>query len=68
MSTVTGPELRRERRLADVTATDVAAHMGISRQTLHVIEREAAPDPERVRQYREAVRTLSTGTEPAEIS
>jgi len=54
-----GPTLRRERRLADVTATAVAAALGVSRQTLWAIERSVDVTPERVAAYRAAVKTLS---------
>lgn len=54
-----GPTLRRERRLADVSATAVAAAMHISRQTLWAIERSVDVTPERVAAYREAVKTLA---------
>jgi transcriptional regulator with XRE-family HTH domain len=53
-----GPTLRRERRLADVSATAVAARMGVSRQTLWAIERAVEVTPERVAAYRAAVETL----------
>ena len=52
---VTGPELRKERLTADVKVTAVAARMGLSRQSVHAIENAAAPDPERVNAYRDAV-------------
>lgn len=55
MPTVTGPQLRKERLAADVKVTAVAARMRLSRQTVHTIEREAAPDPARVIAYREAL-------------
>ena len=55
----TGPSLRRERRRAEVSATAVAAAMGLSRQTLWTIERSATVDPDRVTAYRQAVKTLS---------
>jgi len=52
---VSGPDLRAERRLADVTVTDVAARMGLSRQAVHVLERSAVLTVERVEQYRRAL-------------
>lgn len=58
MTDLTGPDLRRERRLADVTVTAVARHMGLSRQTVTILESAAEPDPDRVRQHREAVAAL----------
>ena len=60
-----GPTLRRERRLADVSATAVAAQMKISRQTLWAIERSVEVTPERVAAYRAAVKTLSDASETA---
>lgn len=60
-----GPTLRRERRLADVSATAVAAFMGVSRQTLWAIERAVEVTPERVAAYRAAVKTLSDASEAA---
>ena len=60
-----GPTLRRERRLADVSATAVAAQMKISRQTLWAIERAVEVTPERVAAYRAAVKTLSDASEDA---
>ena len=53
-----GPTLRRERRQAEVTATAVAAALGVSRQTLWAIERAVEVTPERVAAYRSAVETL----------
>lgn len=55
MPNVTGPDLRRERRAAEVAVTAIAARMGFSRQTIHALERDAQPDPERVAAYRAAV-------------
>lgn len=52
---VSGPDLRAERRLADVTVTAVAARMGLSRQAVHVLERSAVLTVERVEQYRRAL-------------
>lgn len=55
MPTVTGPLLRRERLAADVKVTAIAARMGLSRQTVHALERDAEPDAGRVVDYREAI-------------
>ena len=55
MPSVTGPQLRKERRAAEVAVTSIAARMGLSRQTVHALERDAEPDPIRVVQYREAL-------------
>jgi transcriptional regulator with XRE-family HTH domain len=52
---ITGLDLRAERRQADITVTDVAARMGLSRQTVHTIERSAVITVERVQQYRAAL-------------
>ena len=58
-----GQTLRIERLRANLTATAVAAQMGLSRQSLWVIERAARVKPERVVAYRAAVKTLSDDTE-----
>jgi len=60
-----GPTLRRERRLADVSATAVAKEMHLSRQTLWAIERAVEVTPERVAEYRTAVKTLHDAKEEA---
>jgi transcriptional regulator with XRE-family HTH domain len=52
----TGRELRTERRLAEITVTDVAARMGLSRQAVSTLEQRAVVNPERVEQYRAALR------------
>lgn len=51
----TGPQLRKERRRAEVAVTAIAARMGFSRQTVHALERDAEPNPERVTAYRAAL-------------
>lgn len=51
----TGPQLRKERLAADVKVTAVAARMGLSRQTVHGIERAAEPEADHVIGFREAV-------------
>lgn len=53
--TTTGLDLRAERRAADVTVKDVAARMGLSRQTVHGLESKAVLTIERVTQYRAAL-------------
>lgn len=58
----TGPQLRKERRAADITVTALAARMGVSRQTLHGWERAAVISPEFVTEYRAALRALRDGT------
>lgn len=52
---ITGPDLRAERRRAEVTVTDIAARMGVSRQTVHVLERSPVPNADRELQYRRAL-------------
>lgn len=53
--TTTGKELRLARVAADLTITEVAARIGISRQSLWAIERMAVVDPNRAIQYRAAL-------------
>jgi predicted transcriptional regulator len=52
---IRGPELRAERRAAEVTVVDIAARMGLSRQSVHVLEGSAIVSIERVEQYRKAL-------------
>lgn len=52
---ITGLDLRAERRAADITVKDVAARMGLSRQTVHALENAAVLTVERVAQYRAAL-------------
>jgi transcriptional regulator with XRE-family HTH domain len=61
-----GKALRTERRRYEITATDLAARMGLSRQTVWVIERSGAVDPSRVEQYRAALASLRDATEASE--
>jgi transcriptional regulator with XRE-family HTH domain len=61
----TGLDLKLERVRAHLTVTAVAARMGLSRQSVHGIERAGRPDPERIRQHREAVAVLSDDSETA---
>ena len=58
-----GPTLRRERRLAEVTTVALAAAMGISRATLYTLERSAVVEPERAKQYRNAVKAVRDATQ-----
>lgn len=60
-----GPTLRIERLRANLTATALAAQMGLSRQSLWALERAAKVTPERVTAYREAIKTLSETSEAA---
>ncbi len=55
MPTTTGPNLRAERRRAEITTVAIAARMGISRQTLWALERAAIVTGERAAQYRQAL-------------
>ncbi len=55
----TGRTLRRERRSKDVSTVALAAAMNISRQTLWAIERALVVTPERITEYRSAVKTLA---------
>lgn len=61
----TGPTLRRERRAAEVRATDLAKAMLISRATLYTIEQAAAPDPKYVASHRAAVKALHDAKDAA---
>jgi transcriptional regulator with XRE-family HTH domain len=51
----TGPDLRAERRAADITASDVSRRMGVSRQTVHGIEGRAVLTVQTVQKYRKAL-------------
>lgn len=53
-----GRELRLERVTADVTVTALAARMGLSRQSVWVIERQAVVSPTRAEQYRASLRAV----------
>ncbi len=55
MPTTTGPDLRVERRAAEVTTVDLASRMGVSRQTLWALERSAIVTADRAQQYRAAL-------------
>ena len=61
-----GKTLRAERRRVEISATDLAARMGLSRQTLWVIERSGVVEPIRVEQYRAALAALRDATEASE--
>jgi DNA-binding XRE family transcriptional regulator len=61
---ITGLDLRAERRRAEVTVVDIAARMGVSRQTVHTLERAATMTTERELQYRRALAAaISAATE-----
>lgn len=66
MPNTTGLDLKLERVRARLTVTAVAAQMGLSRQSVHGIERAADPGPERVRQHRVAVAAIRAATETAD--
>lgn len=52
---ITGLDLRAERRRNEVTATEIANRMGVSRATLHTLEKSAVITVERELQYRRAL-------------
>ena len=52
---ITGLDLRQERRRFDVKVTEIAARMGVSRQTVHTLEKSATLTAERELQYRRAL-------------
>ena len=60
---INGLDLRAERRAANVTVTDLAARMGRSRQTLHVLERSAIITVEQAEAYRAALRDAIVASE-----
>lgn len=59
---ITGPDLRVERRRAEVTVTEIAARMGVSRQTVHALEKATLPNVERELQYRRALAAAITAS------
>ena len=56
----TGPELRRERLMADIKVTALARKLGKSRQHVHEIERRAVVSPDLARNYRAALLACRT--------
>lgn len=58
MPTTTGIDLKVERVRANVTVTALAAQMGLSRQSVHAIERAARVVQERADQYRVALAAI----------
>ena len=58
MPTVSGIDLKVERVRHGLTVTAVAAQMGLSRQSVHGIERAGRVTVERADQYRQALATL----------
>lgn len=63
---ISGKELRLERATADITVTALAARMGLSRQSLWVIERSAVVSPVRASQYRQALRDVTETSDVAD--
>jgi transcriptional regulator with XRE-family HTH domain len=53
---ISGKELRVQRTTADITVTALAARMGLSRQSVWVLERSAIVSPQRAEQYCAALR------------
>jgi DNA-binding XRE family transcriptional regulator len=68
MHQVTGLDLKVERVRSRLTVTSIAAQMGLSRQSVHGIERAAVPSPERVRQYLDALAVLRAVTETPRVT
>lgn len=63
-NTYAGLELRRFRRLSEVSATHLAREMGVSRQTVHGIEKRQDVPPAQADAYRAAVARLVALREP----
>lgn len=61
-----GKTLKVERVRANITATALAAQMGLSRQSLWVLERSASLTAEQTVRYRTALAQLRDGIEPSE--
>lgn len=59
MPTTSGIDLKVERVRAHVTVTTLAARMGLSRQSVHAIERSATVPQDRADQYRARLADLS---------
>lgn len=53
---ITGLDLRAKRRAANITVVDIAARMGLSRQTIHTLERSAVITIEQADGYLAALR------------
>jgi DNA-binding XRE family transcriptional regulator len=60
-----GMDLKLERTRAHLTAVQVAARIGVSRQTLWATERAAYVDSDKAAAYRAAVEALRDATEPS---
>lgn len=61
----TGKSLKLARVRADLTQLQVAAAMGLSRQSVYAIERALLVDPDREAQYRAALSALASKGEAA---
>jgi transcriptional regulator with XRE-family HTH domain len=59
----TGPQLRKERRAAEITVQAVAARMGKSRQTIHGWERAVVVPPEFAAAFRAALDAIRDARE-----
>jgi hypothetical protein len=60
---VSGPDLRAERRAAEVTVIAVAKRMKLSRQSVHTLEGSHEVPPQRVAQYRAALQDVIATSE-----
>jgi len=58
-ATVYGPTLRKERLALGVTVVALAEEMGVTRQTVHAIERAAKVPLGRANQYRAALASFT---------
>lgn len=63
MPTTAGIDLKLERVRSGITVTTLAARMGLSRQSVHGLERAGRVTPERAAQYRAALDDLRDSTE-----
>lgn len=59
MAPTTGPQLRLERHAAYLTQTGLAREMGVHRNTIAAIERQALVKPETASQVRDAIARLT---------
>lgn len=59
----TGNELRRERRMAEVTAVDLGKQLGMTRQRVHQIEARPSVTDERADQWRRGIETVVASRE-----
>ena len=63
MPTTSGIDLKVERVREGVTVTALAVQMGLSRQSVHGIERAGKVTPERATQYRAALADIANVTQ-----